>query len=235
MKKYILLLSLFCAEAAYAQECVVLLHGYLRNSKCMQPIADILDLSGYKIQNISYPSTDYSIQTLSRDHVAPQIDNSNCEKIHFIGHSMGGIVARQYLADNKPHNLGNVILIAAPNNGSELIASLEDNPALAWTLIGPAARDLSPKSQFLHELPLPYYNTGIITANKSINPITSIFLFNSPNDGTLTVESMKIHNMTDIINLEATHTMVLLHPDIGWQIESFLKYGKFIRKVSVRE
>ena len=229
LKSIILLLLLFFSGSALAQECVVLLHGYLRSSKCMQPIADILDAKGYRIQNISYPSTDYSIQTLSREHVAPQIDHTDCEKIHFIGHSMGGIVTRHYLSENKLSNLGNVILIAAPNGGSALVASIENNPALAWTLIGPAARELSPGSKLLLELPSPDYKTGIITASKSINPITSIFLLDGANDGTLTIESMRLHNMTDIINLEATHTMVLMHPDIGEHIENFLKYGRFVK------
>jgi triacylglycerol lipase len=229
LRSIIVLLALCFAESASAQECVVLLHGYLRSNKCMQPIADILDAKGYRIQNISYPSTDYSIQTLSRDHVAPQIDSTNCDKIHFIGHSMGGIVTRHYLSENKLSNLGNVILIATPNGGSELVSSIEDNPTLAWTLIGPAARELAPGSKLLLALPSPSYNTGIITASKSINPITSIFLLDGANDGTLTIESMKLDNMTDIINLEATHTMVLTHPDIGTHIENFLKYGRFIK------
>ncbi len=225
----LMLLSIFLASNACAQECVVLLHGYLRNSKCMHPVAEILESKGYKVQNISYPSTDYSIQTLSREHVAPQIDHSNCDKMHFIGHSMGGIIVRHYLSENKPTNLGNVILIAAPNGGSDLVASIEDNPVFAWALIGPAARELSPGSKLLQELPLPDYNAGIITASKSINPITSIFLLDGKNDGTLTVESMKLQNMKDIVNLEATHTLVLLHPDIGMHIENFLKNGRFVK------
>ena len=229
LKSIILLLVLFCAQNLFAQEYVVLLHGYLRNAKCMQHIAEILDAKGYKVQNLSYPSTDYSIQTISREHVAPKIDHTDCEKIHFIGHSMGGIVTRHYLSENKLPNLGNVILIAAPNNGSELVSSLENNPALSWTLIGPAVRELAPNSALLRNMPAPHYRAGIITASKSINPVTSIFFLEGPDDGTLTTESMKLKNMADIINLNATHTMVLTHPDIGTKIESFLKYGRFVK------
>ena len=195
----------------------------------MQPIENTLEANGYRVQNISYPSTDYSIQTLSREYIAPKIDNTNCAKIHFIGHSMGGIITRHYLSENKLSNLGNVILITTPNNGSELVASIENNPAFAWTLIGPATRELVPESKLLQALPSPDYNTGIITASKSINPVTSIFLLEGANDGTLTIESMKLRNTKDTINLETTHTMVLTHPDIGIQIESFLKNGEFIK------
>jgi len=229
LRSIILLLSIFFTQSVYAQECVVLLHGYLRSAKCMQPIAEILDAKGYKVQNLSYPSTDYSIQAISRVHVAPKIDHTDCEKIHFIGHSMGGIVARHYLSENKLPNLGNVILIAAPNGGSKLVSSIENNPALAWTLIGPAVRELSPGSSILRNLPEPHYRPGIITASKSINPVTSIFMLEGPDDGTLTTESMTLKNMADIINFNATHTTVLTHPDIGARIDSFLKYGRFIK------
>lgn len=195
----------------------------------MQPIADILNAKGYKIQNISYPSTSFSISTISRDYVAPKIEHTNCEKIHFIGHSMGGIVTRHYLSENKLPNLGNVILITTPNGGSELVSSLANNRSFEWTLIGSAVRELSIGSELLNSIPETYYNVGIITASKSINPVTSIFLLDGLDDGTLTIESMKLPNMTDIINLDSTHTRVLIHPDIGDRIENFLKYDRFIK------
>jgi len=227
LKSIILLISIFFAQHAYAQECVVLLHGYLRSSKCMQPIAEILNDKGYKVQNISYHSTSFSIPTISREHIAPKINHTDCKKIHFIGHSMGGIITRHYLSENKLPNLGNVILIATPNSGSELVSSLANNPTFEWTLMGPAVRELSVGSELLRNIPESYYNVGIITASKSINPVTSIFLLDGLDDGTLTIESMKLPTMTDIINLEATHTRVLTHPDIGDRIENFLKYNRF--------
>lgn len=221
------LLTVFCANA-HSKECVVLLHGYLRNAKCMKPIESYLLKAGYDIQNISYPSTDHSISKISSEYIAPQIDNSNCEKIHFIGHSMGGIIVRYYLSSNKPANLGKVVLITTPNSGSELVESIYNHPSVKWILIGPAVRELMPGSPLLKTLPMPDYEVGIITANKSINPITSI-LFNGPSDGTLSVDSMKLENMSDIIDINSTHTMVLIHPDTHKQISNFLKYGKFIK------
>jgi len=234
LRSIILLLSIFFAHIIYAQgvyahECVVLLHGYLRSAKCMQPIAKILEDKGYKVQNLSYSSTDYSIQTISREHVAPKIEHTDCEKIHFIGHSMGGIVIRYYLSENKLPNLGNVIFITVPNRGSELVSSIENNRSFTWTLIGPAVRELSPTSPILLNMPEPHYRAGIITASKSVNPVTSLFLLEGPNDGTLTIESMKLKNMADLIDFNATHTTVLTHLEIGDKIASFLKYGRFIK------
>lgn len=229
IKKIIVIFLLFLTQSAYAQECVVLLHGYLRNSKCMNPIEIELIAKGYNVQNISYPSTDYSIEILSKEHIAPKIDHKSCDKIHFVGHSMGGIIIRHYLASNKIDNLGHVVLITTPNGGSTLVSDIDSNKAFAWAMLGEAVRQLAPESELLKNLPAPQYNVGIITASKSINPFTSIFMLEGPNDGTLTVESMKIPNAKDIIDFERNHTTVLLHPEISDQIDHFLKNGRFIK------
>ena len=194
----------------------------------MKPVEEILVASGYKVQNISYPSTEYSIAEISRNHVAPKISTESCDKIHFIGHSMGGIVARHYLSENHPDNLGNVILITTPNGGSDLVSEVEESDALGWTLVGPAVKELGVGSELLKNLPKPYYKTGIVTASKSINPFTSLFLLDGPNDGTLTVESMKLKDMHDTVNIPSSHTLVLTHPDLKGHIESFLRNGQFI-------
>lgn len=229
VRSLIFILAMLFSQASWGQECVVLLHGYLRSNKCMSFLEEKLGDAGYKVQNLSYPSTKYSISTLSREHVGPRIEHADCDKIHFVGHSMGGIVLRHYLSENKLENLGHVVLITAPNGGSELVNSIQNNEALSWVLMGPAVHEIAVNSEFLKSLPLPYYNVGIITASKSLNPITSLFILDGGDDGTLTIESMKLQNMTDIINLSATHTMVISHPEISTQVESFLKKGRFIK------
>lgn len=225
----VFILTLLFSMPIMADECVVLLHGYLRSSGCMNFLESKLESAGYKVQNLSYPSTKYSISTLSREHVGPKIDHTLCDKIHFVGHSMGGIIVRHYLSENKLPNLGHVVLITAPNNGSELVTSIQNNKSLSWVLMGPAVHDIAVGSEFFKTLPLPDYNVGIITADKSMNPITSMFILEGMDDGTLTIESMKLPNMKDIVNLPSTHTLVLSHPEISTQVESFLKEGRFIK------
>lgn len=229
MRLIILAILLISSQITYAQECVVLLHGYFKNNNCMYPIEKKLSEMGYKISNISYPSTEYSIDVLAKEHVAPHIKNMECDKIHFIGHSMGGILIRHYLANNLLPNLGEVIFIAVPNQGSELVSQASNSEYLSWMLLGPAVKEIGHESEFMINLPLPHYQAGVIAATKSSNPITSLFMLEGIDDGILTYESMKIPNMKDIVEIESNHNQVLYHPKLFDNIINFLKTGKFIK------
>ncbi len=229
MIKYVAItaLSFLLPFTASAQECVVLLHGYARSNTCMEPLEIGLTKEGYNVINLSYPTMKYPVEIISRDHIHPHIEKiSDCEKLHFIGHSLGGIVARYYLSQNEVKNLGKVILITTPNQGSRIATEMESNEFLS-ALLGPAVSDLAEDSPLLKSLPEPDYEVGVIAATKSINPLTSIFVLQGEDDGTLTVESMRLTSTKHYVAIPSTHTLVLRHPDLLTQIKSFLTAGKF--------
>jgi triacylglycerol lipase len=227
MMRCLLIFFMVLPTFSFAQECVVLLHGYRRTSKCLLPLETILTSAGYVVQNITYPTTKYSIETITKEYVAPQIQNISCEKIHFIGHSMGGIVIRKYLSEYRQDNLGKVILIASPNNGSELVSTVYKVP-WASRILGPAVMDLARGSEFIHTLPKPYYRVGIITASSSRNPIISLLLDKGKNDGLVSVSSMLLDNEDDVVDINTTHNRILIDPLLGRYVQNFLKYGLFI-------
>ena len=57
--------------------------------------------------------------------------------IHFVGHSMGGLLTRVYLARYRPARLGRVVMLGTPNGGSEL-ADLLKGLAIYRAFYGPA-------------------------------------------------------------------------------------------------
>ncbi len=192
----------------------------------MIPIEEDLQKDGYRTINISYPSRKYSIDEISSKHVHPLINTNGCSKVHFIGHSMGGVVTRYYLANYSVKNLGKVILIASPSQGSEIVQKLSTTNWLA-KILGPGCLELAKGSPLLTSLAKPYYEVGIISADISINPITSLFFLPGPDDGTITVASTFLDNMSDHTIISSTHTMVLKHPLTYYQIKHFLENGKF--------
>jgi triacylglycerol lipase len=214
---------------AFSSECVVLLHGYANSNKAMKKIEKELLEDGYIVQNISYPSTKYSIENLDKHHLSTQIDNSRCTKIHFIGHSMGGLLIRQHLSRVNYNNLGYVMFITSPNNGSEIVSFLSSHKALKWMMKGPAVKQLASESEFLQNLPKPHYPFGIITADKDANPFLSLFLMNSKNDGLVTIKSMVISGADEVLNFNTTHNKILKENRVVVQIKHFLKTGKFLK------
>ena len=106
---------------------VVLLHGLGRTESAMLILENSLAGAGFEVHNIGYPSND-----ATPDELVAQVStaiNSCCANndrtVHFVGHSLGGLLIRAYLAQGLPDNLGRVVLLGTPNHGSEL-ADLEE-------------------------------------------------------------------------------------------------------------
>ena len=128
------------------QDTVILLHGMWRNETAMRPVERFLNAQGYNVLNVAYPSTDYPIETLVENYLKPTVDNlqrTSNQKLHFVTHSMGGILVRYYLKHYTPEGIGRVVMLAPPNRGTELATLFADSE---WIDVkrGPAAEQPIP-------------------------------------------------------------------------------------------
>jgi pimeloyl-ACP methyl ester carboxylesterase len=211
---------------------VVLLHGLRQSSKSMEKIEDSLLTQGYSVVNVDYPSTQHTIEYLASvvlNDTLEQYINSLATKVHFVTHSMGGIILRYYLKHNSLPNLGRVVMITPPNQGSELVDLLKDRAVLA-RIYGPAAAQLSlEEGSLVQSLGPVNFDLGIIAGSKSFNPIYSALL-PGPDDGVVTVESMKLDGMDDFIILPLTHGFIIRNENTIAQVIHFLEHGVFLRE-----
>lgn len=221
---------LFSAQATLA-ECVILVHGLARTSASFLFMQHAFRDKGYDVVNTDYPSTKDTIEDLSAAVVPAAIrtcQTKGAHRIHFVTHSMGGIIVRHYLKTKKhrPHNLGHVVMLAPPNKGSEIVDNLGDRPAFElWN--GIAGKQLGTEAQSLPNILGPVdYSVGIIAGNRSISPLFSKMI-PGPDDGKVSVESTKIKGMTDHIVLPANHTFIMNSPSVFKQVVYFLENGQF--------
>ena len=208
-------------------EVVILLHGLARSAASMAKLESALDEQGYTVVNVDYPSTKHDIESLAQMAIHEPVSKAQyASKIHFVTHSMGGILVRQFLQDNKVDNLGRVVMLGPPNQGSEVVDKLQNLPGFS-TVNGPAGLQLSATSKGIpNQLGPVDFDLGVIAGSRSVNLILSTMI-PMPNDGKVSVESSKIEGMNDHVTLPVTHTFMMRNNDVIEQVLCFLRTGNF--------
>ena len=231
MKRLVLTACLLSfAGLVQASECVVLLHGLIRSSTAMNKMQRELDEAGFVTANIDYPSREYTIEKLADMAVPAGLEecrrHDDVERIHFVTHSLGGILVRQYLSNNEIPELGRVVMLGPPNQGSGAADDMADVPGFEW-LNGPAGQQLGKGDNSVPlKLGPAHFEVGIIAGNRTIDPITSAVLDN-PDDGRVSVEDTKLEGMADFVVVEHSHAfMMRMRRPIELTIR-FLQTGAF--------
>lgn len=210
-------------------ECVILLHGLARTKSSMEDLEESLTNDGYKVVNIDYPSREYRIEDLAEKYIPEGIQacESNSQgKIHFVTHSMGGILVRYYLSKFNIPNLGRVVMLSPPNKGSEVVDTLKDTPGF-YALNGPAGMQLGTDENSLpNQLGPVQFELGVITGNASVNLILSQMI-PGEDDGKVSVKRAKVEGMTDFYVVDHSHPLIMTFEDVIDQVKYFLKEGKF--------
>jgi|SRR5579871_545008 len=207
---------------------VVLLHGLARTSRSFRKMERALQGFGFVTLNLDYASRRRPLEALVEDiHPAIAGFAESVDELHFVTHSMGGLLARAYLAGRRPRRLARVVMLGPPNNGSEVADLLRDfAPFRAF--YGPAGQQVGTgQCELFAQLPLPHCPVGIIAGNRTLDPVASFFVLPRPNDGRVSVVSTKLEGMADHITLKTSHSLMLLNRNAITQTIAFLRMGRF--------
>jgi pimeloyl-ACP methyl ester carboxylesterase len=213
-----------------AQSGVVLLHGIARTSRSLGKLQRAIQALGFATLNLGYDSRRKALEQLAED-IHPAIGRfvDDIEgQVHFVGHSMGGLLARVYLAQHRPERLGRVVMLGTPNGGSEIADRLREY-TLYRAYFGPAGQQLTTRRDPATErlLPAVDYPVGVIAGNRSIYPISSVLLLPRPNDGRVSVERTKLDGMADHVVVRTSHPWLLRNASAIRQTVAFLLHGRF--------
>ena len=210
-----------------AEEVVILLHGLIRTSASMEAMEDALLAEAYSVHNIDYPSRHFPIEQLAKN-VREQVDAlvESDDTIHFVTHSMGGILVRTIQKETPLENIGRVVMLSPPNQGSELADSLGDLSLYEW-INGPAGDQLGTDPDgYINSLGPVDFELGVIAGDRSINWINSIII-PGKDDGKVSIERTKVEGMKDFLVIHATHPYIMKNDQAVAATLRFLKSGAF--------
>tara|TARA_B100000029_G_scaffold512817_1_gene610525 strand:+ start:61 stop:651 length:591 start_codon:yes stop_codon:yes gene_type:complete len=182
---------------------------------------------GVNVVNVDYPSRDHPVEDLALLAINKGVnDCPDGNTIHFVTHSLGGILVRYYLEHNELSRLGRVVMLAPPNKGSEAVDNLKNFPGYLL-LNGPAGTQLGTGNGSIPTAMGPVkFEVGIIAGTRTINPILSQFLPN-PDDGKVSLESTKVRGMKDFIAVPHSHPFIMQVPLVIKQALRFVQTGAF--------
>jgi pimeloyl-ACP methyl ester carboxylesterase len=215
--------------AAGPDEHVVLLHGLCRTTRSMAKMERTLTEAGYTVHNLSYPTRRKPVDRLSNEHLTPLLDRPDLQKatkLHFVTHSLGGIVLRQYLSNHHPRNLGRIVLLGPPSQGSHVVDKI-GHWKIFQSINGPAGAQLNCKPTSLpNQLgPLGHVH-AVIAGSRSINWINSCMI-PGPDDGKVAVANTRLPDTTDHLALPVTLPHLMYNDRVIRNVLHYLGEGHF--------
>jgi pimeloyl-ACP methyl ester carboxylesterase len=144
--------------------------------------------------------------------------------VHFVGHSLGGLVIHRFLERFPDQPPGRVVFLGTPCVASR-VAQRASRFAPIAHLMGPSVAEvlLRPhERRWEHARPL-----GIIAGSQPIGVGQLLADFAEQNDGTVAVSETRMPGATDHIVLPVSHLGMLLSARVARETGTFLTQGRF--------
>jgi pimeloyl-ACP methyl ester carboxylesterase len=184
---------------------------------------------GYHVLNFGYPSTSKKIEVLAEEEIPKALKTCRehgADLIHFVTHSMGGILVRYYLDQHQIQELGRVVMLSPPNGGSIIVDKFGRVFLFRW-INGPAGEQLGTDQDSIpRKLGRVDFDLGVIAGDRSINHLFSAII-PGEDDGTISVETTRVEGMKDFVIVHATHTYIMKNGEAIERAVDYLKTGRF--------
>lgn len=206
---------------------IVLVHGLWMSGFQLRILKHRLEAGGrFRVASFSYPTVSGSMN----EHVRGLLDFAraqNVPELHFVGHSLGGLVILRalQLTDDLPP--GRAVLLGTPSQGSKAAQGVARVVPFGRAILGAAVNaeciDCEPREWRGHR------DVGVIAGSMGLGLGRLFADLNADHDGTVLVEETKLPGAKDHIILSISHTGMLFSTEVAEQAGWFLRTGTFRR------
>jgi pimeloyl-ACP methyl ester carboxylesterase len=179
---------------------------------------------GFRLHSFRYPTVRASMRDIT-ERLHAFVQDLQPRALHFIGHSLGGLVIYRYLERFPEQAPGRVVFLGTPSVASRAALNAA---RLHWAqpLIGRCvAEELLVQRErqwtFARDL-------GIIAGTQRIGLGQFFAGFNEDCDGTIAVSETRLPGATDHLALPVSHMGMLISPGVAQQTAAFLRDGRFL-------
>ncbi len=202
----------------------MLIHGLFMPGWEMALLRRRIERAGYAALQFRYPS-----RALSPERAALALEAESARiaapVLHFVCHSLGGLVLRHFYDRCAEERPGRVVTLATPHQGSRAAEHLARVPLGRWLLGRSLERGLLGDAP-----PWPAKRTlGTIAGSLSLGCGRFVAPLDRPNDGTVAASEATAPQALDHILLAASHIGMLLSSEVAAQVVHFLRHGRFSR------
>lgn len=205
-----------------AAEVVIVTHGLWLMGPALAPQCHFLARAGFAAAPFSYSSVRADLAQNARA-LARFAATFPARTIHYVGHSMGGLVILKMLENDPGTRAGRIVLLGTPYRSSHAAVVLARSP-LGRLALGRSImqwlRDGAPEFRGERDL-------GVIAGARSFGAGRIAPGLPRPNDGTVAVEETRVPGMRDRVILQVSHTEMLFSTAVAGQVSAFLKRGCF--------
>jgi pimeloyl-ACP methyl ester carboxylesterase len=216
-------------EYSLSSSYVVLVHGFCRRGGNMRYLARQLERCGYRTFSPTLPATFQNVCTCS-EILADALDKRFPEGsvVHFVGHSMGGLIIRHYLSMHLVEGLGRVVLMGTPSGGTPQVSLLLKIIPFSRRIFKALSDLAEPGLSIAQPLNVPLPEIGIILGTKP-DPLRKIFM-QGEHDGLVQSKSARNLTVSDELTIPCIHERIHWRPDTAAAVGCFMETGKFLSK-----
>ncbi len=202
---------------------VILVHGLYMNRWCMHWLQQQLRGQGHQVHVFDYPTLRRPLAQQAADLAAFTRAHARSDVVHFVGHSLGGLLIRHLAAQTPELFSGHCVTLGTPHQGSQVA-----HWAYRWAPFSLGRSHQNGLDGQVPAWPQPCA-LGSIAGDKPIAIGTLVLPWQETHDGMVLLQETRIEGMADHIVLPTNHTGLLLHRDAARQVAYFLAHGQFQR------